>query len=137
MLVFLHHIFERASWKFLRSIITTYDKAAITFLLPAALALLVLSIARLYIRKIRSHSFSVFNSRDNSQKICIQLRQRKTANRSHPPPSLFWRSIFFSVPLQKQKLINDLIYGVEPRMRAKLITCLFRPTFFRSGFSFL
>ena len=51
------------------------------------------------------------------RKYTSKLDERKTVNSSHPPPSLFWRSMFFSAPLRKQKLINDLIYEVELRVR--------------------
>ena len=30
------------------------------------------------------------------RKYASNLDERKTANSSHPPPSLFWRSMFFS-----------------------------------------
>ena len=89
------------------------------------------------IREIKSHSLSVINSRDNSQKIRIQPGWMKNCQ-------LFLSAfiiilvvhVYFSSVL-KIEIMKDLIFEVEPRMRAKLITCLYKLTFFKSGFWFL
>jgi len=118
---------------------TYHDKLNNIFNFIAFLHLsLCLSVSRDWSLERSEATLSVFSIPATIvRKYASNLDKQKTVNRSHPPPTFFWQSIFFSAPLQKQKLNNDLICEVESRIKAKLITCLFRPTFFKSSFWFL